>query len=77
MIPFISYYTVDKKVTAQIVKNKLEVRLDKSLVAKFPVEYVFDLLKAALSTRSKSPSIRRRALQLNGMSLKEALEKVQ
>lgn len=38
--------------------------------------YVFDLLAHNLSTKSKNPSIARRAFQLQGYSLQEAIKKV-
>lgn len=40
------------------------------------VSLIFDLLKDCLSTKSKNIGIRRRALQLSGISLKDVIKKL-
>lgn len=75
MLVYIQQFATGEAVTFKIVRNQLVVISNKSkLRYRIPAEYVFDLLKDNLSLKSKSLPIRRRALQLNGLSLNEAID---
>jgi hypothetical protein len=74
--PYFESKTARGKVTTTVVGANVVIKSTySSETIKIPTVCMFDLLKERMSTRSIDAGTRRRALQLNGYSINDALNK--
>ena len=74
--PYFESKTAQGKVTTTVVGANVVIKSTySSETIKIPTVCMFDLLKERMSTRSIDAGTKRRALQLNGYSINDAIDK--